>query len=91
MWFAAMSPAPRDPWMTTLATRLLEGDRTVLALFRSAPFDGRPPRFLRARYYRYRFTTPAERSATGSLWKRDLAGEYFPAVSLEAIERYRSR
>jgi len=87
MWFAAMSPAPRDQWLLTLATRLLEGDREVASLLRTTPFPDRPPRFLRARYYRYRFTTPEERTASGAWWKRDLAGEFLPPVSLEMLRR----
>ena len=85
MWFAAMSPAPRDRWMFTLVTRLLEGDRSVAGLFRTMPFRDHPPKFVRARYYRYRFTTPEERRRTGDWWKRDLAGEFLPAVSLESM------
>ena len=71
--------------MMTLATRLLEGDPAVLGLLRTTPFPDRPPRFVRALYYRYRFTTPDERARSGAWWKRDLAGEYLPAVSLDAI------
>jgi hypothetical protein len=85
MWFAAMSPAPRDQWMVTLVARLLEGDREVATLFRTTPFPDRPPAFVRARYYRYRFTTPAERARGGGWWARDLAGEFLPAVSLKDL------
>jgi hypothetical protein len=85
MWFAAMSPAPRDAWITTLATRLLEGNRDVLGLLKTTPFPDRPPRFVRARYYRYRFTTPDERARSGAWWKRDLAGEYLPAVKIPGV------
>jgi hypothetical protein len=41
-----------------------------------------PPRFVRARLYRYRFTTPAERRETGAWWSRTLIGEYTPPVTL---------
>jgi len=37
---------------------------------------------VRARYYRYRFTTPEERQASGAWWVRELEGEYAPAVRL---------
>jgi hypothetical protein len=76
MWFAAMSPRPRDVWFYTLVDRLLEGDRAVTGLLASNPFADAPPRFVRARYYRYRFTTPEERRATGEWWRREPAGEY---------------
>ncbi|HYN07384.1 MAG TPA: lipase maturation factor family protein [Vicinamibacterales bacterium] len=91
MWFAAMSPAPRDAWFRSLVVRLLEGDRHVVSLLDSTPFPDRPPRFLRARYYRYRFTSPEERAATGAWWKRDLAGEFMPAVSLDQLNRGSAR
>jgi lipase maturation factor len=87
MWFAAMSPTPRDQWMLTLVTRLLEGDQNVISLLRSTPFPRNPPRFLRARYYRYRFTTPEERKRSGAWWTRDFVGEYLPPVSLEMLRR----
>jgi hypothetical protein len=76
MWFAAMSPRPRDVWFYTLVDRLLEGDRAVTGLLASNPCADAPPRFVRARYYRYRFTTPEERRATGEWWRREPAGEY---------------
>jgi hypothetical protein len=33
--------------------------------------------------FRYRFTTPDERRATGAWWVRTLASEYIPPVGLE--------
>ena len=76
MWFAAMSPRPRDVWFYTLIDKLLEGDRAVLGLLASNPFPDEPPRFVRARYFLYRFTTPDERRATGDWWHRQLVGDY---------------
>jgi hypothetical protein len=84
MWFAAMSPRPRDVWFYALIDKLLEGDRAVLRLLASNPFPGEPPRFVRARYYRYRFTTPPERRATGAWWVRHLAGEYLRPTARRA-------
>src|SRR5207302_1624340 len=60
MWFAGISPTYARTWMTPLLVRLLEGDRATLRLLRSNPFAATPPRFVRARLYRYRFTTRAE-------------------------------
>ena len=54
----------------------------MLGLLRSNPFPDRPPRYVRAQYYTYRFTTPAERRRTGRWWTRELIGIYYPAVSL---------
>jgi hypothetical protein len=82
MWFAALSPSYAEPWFRELVGRLLAGDRPVLRLLRHNPFPGEPPRWIRARYYRYRFTTRAERQATGAWWARDLAGEFLAPVTL---------
>jgi lipase maturation factor len=83
MWFAAMGSAQDEPWFQELLLRLLQGDAATLSLLRSNPFPDRPPRWIRARMYRYHFTTPAERRATGNWWKRELVGDYFPAVRLQ--------
>ena len=82
MWFAAMSSARDYPWFPELLRRLLEGDRAVEGLLAMNPFPDRPPRWVRAQLYLYRFTTPAERAANGQWWHRELAGPYFPAVRL---------
>jgi hypothetical protein len=82
-WFAAMSSAAAHPWLRTLAVRLLEGDRATLKLLGRNPFGDRPPALVRARLYRYRFTTPAERRSTGAWWSRELLGEYLPPLRLQ--------
>ena len=84
LWFAAMSPPSAHPWMTTLAGRLLEHDPATRRLLgRPDPFPDHPPALVRARLYRYRFTTPAERRHTGAWWSRDLVGEYLPPLRLD--------
>jgi lipase maturation factor len=82
MWFAAMSSPTYHSWFVPLAGKLLEGDRATLRLLARDPFPDRPPRFVRARLYLYRFTTPRERQATGAWWHRELVGDYLPAVTL---------
>jgi len=83
MWFAAMSGYAEEPWFVNFAAKLLQGDRAVLSLLRVNPFANTPPRFIRARLYHYRFSTVSERRKTGAWWQRELAGEWFPPVSLE--------
>jgi hypothetical protein len=63
--------------------RLLENDRATLALLRTNPFPDRPPAYVRARLYRYHFTTAAERRETHDWWRRTPLGEYLPPVALE--------
>jgi hypothetical protein len=82
MWFAALSPGYAEPWFTTFVQRLLEGDRDVSRLLRRDPFRDDPPRFVRARLYRYRFTTRTERARTGDWWVRERTGEFLPPVTL---------
>jgi hypothetical protein len=84
MWFAAMSQPSDYEWFAPLLVKLLEGDAAVLGLLRSNPFPTRPPRYVRARYYTYRFTTPDEGRRTGRWWTRELIGIYYPAVSLKS-------
>jgi hypothetical protein len=83
MWFAAMSRYTEEPWFVNFAAKLLQGDRAVLSLLRVNPFAGAPPRYIRARLYHYRFSTAEERRQTGAWWQRELAGEWFPPVSLD--------
>jgi hypothetical protein len=83
MWFAALSSPGEQPWFISFLGKLLENDQAVLSLLRTNPFPDHPPKFVRALLYEYHFTTPAERKATGAIWKRTLVGVYFPPVSLE--------
>ena len=82
MWFAAKSSPAYHDWFVPFVTKLLQADRPTLALLRQDPFGGEAPRFVRARLYRYRFTTPAERRQSGAWWHRELLGDYLPPVSL---------
>ncbi|HEX8791726.1 MAG TPA: lipase maturation factor family protein [Polyangiaceae bacterium] len=75
-----------EPWFVRLVRRLLEADRPTLRLLRRDPFDGRAPRFVRARYYRYQFTGWGERLRTGTWWRRSLLGDYLPPTSLDALK-----
>ena len=86
MWFAAMSPRYEymvHPWFIGLVYRLLQHDSATLKLLAGNPFPGGGPRVIRARLYRYRFATRAERRATGQWWNRALVGEYLSPVSLQ--------
>jgi hypothetical protein len=83
MWFAALSPGRPQPWILALMGKLLTNDRAVLKLLRGNPFPDCPPTQVRARLYRYRFTTPAERRRTGAWWERTLVSEYLPPLTIE--------
>jgi lipase maturation factor 1 len=82
MWFAALSNYRQNPWLIRFMQRLLEGSAPVLDLLAYNPFSEKPPKFVRAIVYDYRFTNFAERRKTGDWWKREPKGTYFPAISL---------
>ncbi len=81
MWFAALGNYQRNAWLVGLMRRTLEGSPAVLRLYEVNPFPERPPRYLRAVIYDYRFTTPEERRATGAWWHREYLGAYAPTLT----------
>lgn len=82
MWFLQFGDWRQNPWFANLVLRLLQGSSDVLALFETNPFPEKPPTYVRALRYDYRFTTSEEKAADGAWWVRTLEGEYLPAVSL---------
>jgi len=82
MWFAALGTASENPWFSMFMERLLENSPQVTALLGSNPFPNKPPLFVRALLYDYRYSSPAERKATGAWWVRQPEGIYFPAITL---------
>jgi len=85
MWFAAMRPDEVPLWFARFVTKLLEGDQATLSLLKKNPFPDTPPRYVRALFYEYRFTTPAERRASGKWWDRTLVATYIQPTALRAI------
>ncbi|GAT79605.1 membrane protein [Streptomyces sp. F-3] len=88
MWFAALSPAYAGVWFGALVERLLRNDRDTLKLLRRSPFPpDRPPRYVRARLFRYRYTSLRELRATGACWDRIFVREYLPPTRLPETAR----
>ncbi|MFE2585597.1 lipase maturation factor family protein [Streptomyces sp. NPDC059378] len=86
MWFAALSPGYAGTWFGALVERLLENDRDTLKLLRRSPFPpDEPPHFVRARLFRYRYTTWRELRATGACWERVYVREYLPPTRLAGV------
>ena len=71
MWFAALGTPRENPWFVALIFRLLQGSHEVNGLLANNPFPHKPPRYIRAIFYRYRFTTVDELRQTGAWWKRE--------------------
>ena len=84
MWFLPLSSQYADPWFMPFLARLLEGDRAVLALLGPNPFPDAPPVQVRARLFRYRYTSWAELRATGRWWSRELVSDYVGPVRLRS-------
>ncbi len=87
MWFLPFSAVVVDGrvrvrgherWFLRFVDKLLQGDRATLGLLRGNPFPDAPPRHVRARFFRYRFATRAERKKTGCVWVREDCGEFLP-------------
>ncbi|MTD53582.1 lipase maturation factor family protein [Amycolatopsis pithecellobii] len=70
LWFVPLSFRYGESWLERLAEKLLTADHAMLKLMRHDPFNGERPTFVRAQLFRYRFTTRAERRATGDWWVR---------------------
>jgi len=82
MWFLPLSPIYGEGWFVPFLGRLLQGDPAILRLLRRNPFPERPPRFVRARLFHYRFTSWGELRETGAWWHRTLAGEFVDPIGL---------
>uniref|UniRef100_A0AAY4D3Z1 Lipase maturation factor n=1 Tax=Denticeps clupeoides TaxID=299321 RepID=A0AAY4D3Z1_9TELE len=85
MWQAAHAPRDRSPWFTVLVLRLLQGRRDVVHLLQvdegRYPFHQSPPRFIRAKLYRYRFTQRrADGTESPQWWTRRYVDDFYPTV-----------
>ena len=82
MWFAALNPEGAREWLPSLLRHVLTGTPEVLALLGDDPFPDAPPRYVRLAYFRYRFSTPHERAASGAWWQRERVGNLTNPLSL---------
>ena len=87
LWFAALGSERDRVVAERLAAALLNGEKSVLRLLGRNPFPDKPPQFLRASLYEYRFTTAAERQENGAWWSRKLRRAYLPTVSRADFRR----
>jgi hypothetical protein len=83
MWFAAMSDYRHHPWIVHLVYKLLSGDPGAASLLGSNPFAERPPKWIRAELYRYRFTSF---SNPPDWWARTRVATYLPPLSADDPE-----
>ena len=83
MWFAALGELRQNPWLSNLMIRILQGEPAALDLLGVNPFTEKPPRFLRAALFQYKFSTPEEKASSGNWWERSYQGDYCPPISLD--------
>ncbi|MBS1565588.1 MAG: lipase maturation factor family protein [Bacteroidetes bacterium] len=81
MWFAAMSSADEYPWTLHLIWKLLHNDPGAVGLFARNPFPGKPPRYIRAVLYRYKFAPPG--NPQHLWWTREQVAVWLPAMSAD--------
>jgi hypothetical protein len=81
MWFAAMASPNEYPWTFNLVWKLLHNDPATLSLFAGNPFPNKPPKYVRAILYRYRFARPG--NPQGHYWEREQLGIWMPAMSTQ--------
>jgi len=81
MWFAAMGTPAEYPWTLNLVWKLLHNDPGALSLFASNPFPDRPPRYVRAVWYRYKFAPPGNYDRRW--WERDEKQIWLPPFSAD--------
>lgn len=97
MWFAALYPNfdpqrdanPASPmhWFGQFCSALLMHRQPVWDLLEPPPFPVEKITHLRARLYRYHFTTPEVRQATGEWWERERIGNFSGTMTVNARAR----
>ena len=82
IWFAAMASPAEYPWTLHFVWKLLHNDPGTLSLLANSPFPSTPPRYIRARLYRYQFAPLRDKA----WWRREPIGEWLPALSIDDTE-----
>ena len=80
IWFIPPQIPAMRRWFDPFMWRLQQNSPAVTGLLEYNPFADGAPRHLRVLVHRYRFTTPAERRASGRVWHTEYLGE-FPRVA----------
>ena len=81
LWFASLGDWRQSPFVFYTEAQLMRNSHDVLALFRSDPFGGKPPKMIRAVLWQYWFTSMEEKRQTGNWWRRQFLGLYAPVLS----------
>lgn len=82
LWFASLGSWQQYKFVVWTEERLLQKSPDVLELFAANPFPISPPKEVRSVVYQYWFTSLEEKRKTGDWWRRELLGEYAPALAM---------
>ena len=88
LWFSSLAPWRSSVWVVAAQQRLVEGSPSVLALFRTDPFGGKPPARVRTVLWQYWFTDPNTKRATGAWWTRRELGLFAGVLSRDDDGRF---
>lgn len=87
MWFAALGYFEQNTWLKVFLVRLLEGSDDVLRLLKDNPFPHKPPKYVRALLYNFRFSDLKTKKKTGAWWVRTLKRAYSPVLEIRRPEK----
>lgn len=82
MWFLPFDDFESQTWFHQFLFHLLKGTPEVLKLIRYNPFTDKPPVYIRALIYDYKFSTTRQKKEKGWWWQRELIGQYSPVLTL---------
>ncbi len=77
IWFVTLNRRQMF-WFDQFLQALLENSPTVTTLLAHNPFADKAPRYISVEAYRYKFSTPEQRSTTGQWWQREALGPFSP-------------
>lgn len=81
-WFLPFNDFEDNVWFQFFLIKLLKGEKEVLGLIRFNPFQDKPPKYIRALVYEYRYTDFKTLWKTGNWWNRTCYGYYSPVIKL---------
>jgi Lipase maturation factor len=87
LWFASLGSWQQYKFVVWTEERLLQNSPDVLELFAYNPFPSGPPKEVRSVIYQYWFTSLETKRKTGDWWRRELLGEYAPALVMQSNGR----
>jgi len=80
LWFASLNGWRENLFVFQTEKKLLSGEPNVLQLFAGDPFQGQPPKQIRAILWQYWFTSWKDQREQGLWWRREEVGLYAPTI-----------